>query len=94
METTISITGQINGNFKLLHAIGEGEGKTTHPFNNGFDIKFKSKKDAVKAIRDAYKSLIKDEPECKDRIGGIRTNKDRTTLAYDASRAKINSNTH
>lgn len=90
-KTTININGQLNGNFKLLSAIGGNHERTQF---NGFKIYFETKKEAAKAIRDAYNKLIQDEPESKNRIGGIGTNKTRTLLEYDASKAKINPDTH
>ena len=85
-HTAIYISGQISSNFKLLSAIGGRHERTEF---NGFKINFNSKKEAVKAIRNAYNKLIQDEPECKNKIGGIRTNKTRTELLYDASKAII-----
>ena len=88
MYTAISITGQISGNFTLLSAIGHGYKKKDTQFN-GFEVKFRTKKEAITAIREAYNSLVQDEPERKGKLSGIRVNKNRTELYYDASKAII-----
>ena len=87
MKTTIEISGQIGSNFKLLSKLNNGDYKKS--MFNGFFIHFNTKKEAVKFIKDAYNSLCEDEPEQKNRFGGVRVNKDRTTLYYDASKAVI-----
>lgn len=89
MTTTIRIEGQISGNITLHNAIITYEGQSRRIMFNGYEITFPSKKIAVAAIRAAYNSLVRDEPEMKGGIGGIRTNKGRTFLGYDASTAKI-----
>lgn len=87
-NTTIYISGQIHGNSHLLAKMsGYTDYKKT--MFNGYAVYFKTKMDAVKSIRDAYNSMIDDEPERKNRIGGIKVNKDRTELYYDASKAII-----
>jgi len=86
MKTKISITGQISGNTTLVNAIG---GEVKKGMFNSFIITFPTKGLAVKAIRQAYKYLKNEEPEFKH---GIKSNKERTFLSYDASQAKIVSN--
>lgn len=85
MKVAIFIDGQINGNFILADAIGGERRKIMY----GFKIPFNSKKEAVKAIRKAYNSLCNDEPQAKGKLGGIRANRNRTALYYDASKAVI-----
>jgi len=86
MKRTIEITGQISGNFTLARMIGC---EAKRGMFSSFTIPFATKKEAVKAIRDAYNSLVAEEPELKGCFGGIRVNKDRTELYYDASKAII-----
>lgn len=88
MKTSILITGQIGGNFALKSQIGGNYEESSLPFN-GFKLTFETKKEAVAAIRSAYNSLVNYEPEMKNRMSGIRVNKSRTELYYDASKAII-----
>lgn len=91
MKVTIYITGQINGNSHLATSIN-GAKEVTRTMFNGYALKFETKGEAVKAIREAYNSLCQDEPELKGRLGGIRVTKDRDVLYYDASKAIIETN--
>lgn len=88
MRTSIYISGQINGNFKLRNAIITAECEEKKGMFNAIELVFATKKTAKKALSAAYKSLIKDEPEMKGRFGGIRYAPG-NTLYYDASQAKI-----
>lgn len=88
MKATIYIKGQINGNSHLKCALNGYESSKDIMFN-GIALHYNTKKEAIKAIRDAYNTLIADEPQRKNKIGGIRVNKDRTQLYYDASQATI-----
>lgn len=87
MKTVIEISGQIGGNFTLLNRLSNGNFQKTN--FNGFLIEFSTKKDAINQIREAYNCLCREEPEQKNRLSGIRTNKSRTVLLYDASKAII-----
>ena len=86
MKSTIHVTGQINGNFTLARAIG---GERRDGMFNSFYLDFQTKGAAREAIRKAYMSLTQDEPEMRGRIGGVRSNRSRTELYYDASKAII-----
>ena len=83
MKTQIKITGQVKGNSHLRSSIlgNEIDEKRTQ---NGFLITFKSKKDAVKSLSEAWKYIKSEEPEFGDmsylRAWGIN---------YDASYARI-----
>jgi hypothetical protein len=90
MKVQIAITGQINGNFTLLSKLNNGNLKNGM-FNSKI-ISFDTKKEAKKAIKEAYKSLCSDEPGMKGNFGGIRKSQDNTSLYYDASKAEIVSN--
>lgn len=82
-QTTIYITGQINGNYTLNGAIEGGERDRTQ--FNGFKIVFPTKKEAVTAIRKAYNYLKSEHGQ----PSSLRVNTDRTSLNYDASKAEI-----
>jgi len=84
MKTYIFINGQTNGNFKLKTAINGGILKK---LGNNFYIQFKTKKEAKKALKEAFKTLKNDEIDFYN-DGGIYTYND--ALCYDASTAKIN----
>lgn len=88
MTTTIRITGQISGNHTLANKL-RGAIEEKREMFNSFILIYSSKKEAVKAIRNAYNELCNEEPEMKGRFGGIRVNADRTSLYYDASQAII-----
>ena len=90
MKVKIEITGQISGNFTLLRKLNNGNLK--NGMFNSKTISFDTKTEAKNAIKEAYKSLCKDEPEMKGNLGGIRKSKDNTSLYYDASKAVIISN--
>jgi len=82
-KTTIHISGAIFGNSHLATKLsGDIERKQTR--FNGYSLTFASKKEAVQSIREAFKSMCEEEPEMKNRLSGIRVNKDRTALYYDA----------
>ena len=89
MKSTITITGQISGNFTLRNALVGNSTTEEKTMFNGFRLHFDTKKAAINAIREAYNSLCKDEPEMKGRLSGISADKGRTYLRYDASNAKI-----
>jgi hypothetical protein len=89
MKVSITITGGINGNSHIMTQMAGYTNYARLNFNNGYIVHYDTKKEAVKSIRDAYNQLIQDEPERKNRLGGIRVNKDRTTLYYDATTATI-----
>lgn len=83
-QTTIYITGQINGNYTLNGAIEGGERSRTQ--FNGFKIVFPTKKEAVTAIRKAYNFLKSEQDgECSR----LSVSTGRTSLNYDASKAEI-----
>lgn len=85
MITSISITGQINGNNTLCRAIQTNNSITTRNQFYGYNITFKTKKEAKQALWNAYKFLKLQEPEFKP---GIQYSK-HGSLNYDASKAQI-----
>lgn len=84
MKTEIIITGQISGNFTLRSAIYYDE-CTSLPFS-GFCLKFKTKKDAKKALWEAFKLLRSDREDAKNSRLSYSKN---GSLRYDASRATL-----
>lgn len=89
MKVSITISGGINGNSTLYTQMSGYTDYARLNFNAGYIFYYNTKKEAVKSIREAYNKLISDEPELKNRFGGIKVNKDRTKLYYDASQAVI-----
>jgi len=87
MKTSISISGQIGGNHTLARACGTIDSEQKRTMFNGFEIKFKTKKEAVKALSQAYQFLKSEEPEYFKQ-GGI-SYKRGYGLWYDASKAII-----
>jgi hypothetical protein len=86
MKAFISITGQISGNRTLLNSIPSNGSQTTSLPFNGFKINFSTKKDAKKALWEAYKSLRSDKEDARKSL--LSYSKD-GFLNYDASTAKI-----
>jgi hypothetical protein len=86
MQTDILISGQISGNFRLLRALNNGNYSKGN--FNSFTIHFKTKGEAIKAIKAGYKSLKNEEPE----YSGISKSNCNTFLRYDASNAEIKTN--
>ena len=88
MRTSIFISGQINGNYTLKGAIcGFEEEKRT--MFNGFELKFKTKKEAKKSLWEAFKYLRQDK---QDANASMLSYSKYGVLSYDASKAKIVSN--
>jgi hypothetical protein len=89
MKAQITISGQINGNFKLKSAIA-CNGNYTNIISgmfNSFHINFDTVGEAKKALRKAWKQ-IKSENENIFWHDGL--SKDCTNLSYDASQARLN----
>lgn len=86
METAIFITGQISGNRTILNSIDAfGSAISNLPFY-GYKIEFGTKKEAKKALWEAYKTLRSDKEDAqKSRL----TYSKNGWLDYDASCAKI-----
>jgi len=85
MQTSIFIGGQISGNNRLANAIQTHDSVRMNAPFYGYEIMFRTKKEAKKAFWLAYKYLVREEPEFK---GAIKYSKD-GFLTYDASSAKI-----
>ena len=83
MKTVIRISGQIYGNSTLKLSIQTIDSEETKGMFSGFYIFFKTKKEAVKAMRIAYKNLKFEEPEFED------IELYNNILTYDASRATL-----
>lgn len=85
MKCSIIITGQISGNFTLKRAIG-GYFEEKRTMFNGFELFFKTKKEAKKELWEAYKFLRSDKTDAQNsRLSYSKYG----TLSYDASTAKI-----
>lgn len=84
MRTTILITGGINGNSHLKTAIQTSSSELRRRANGGYELAFKTKKEAKKALWEAYKKLRSEEPKLTHLryFAGY-------SLSYDASRAEI-----
>lgn len=83
MKTEIRISGQINGNFTLKGAISGAQDVRSTMFN-GFVLAFNTKKEAKKALWDAYKSIKREDPT-DAHLSYIPGN----FLTYDASKAVL-----
>lgn len=83
MKAQILIKGQIGGNFKILSKLSNYEIKRNGMFNS-FSLIYNSVGDAKKDLRNAIKSIKRDDdyPSIFDRI-----NKNATHLTYDSSEA-------
>jgi len=82
MKTYIEVTGQFAGNIKLSTAIQTFDSEMQKLPFNGYKITFKTKKEAKKALWDAYKWMkANDYNPLKYKKSG--------SLSYDASRATI-----
>jgi hypothetical protein len=85
MKTSIYISGQIAGNNHLVNACNAITSiKVQERMFYAKEIFFNTKKDAKKALWQAFRLLKQDEPDYK----GIRYYK-RGMLIYDASQAEI-----
>jgi hypothetical protein len=89
MKTTITISGQIGGNHKLLNALSNYDNYTKGQFY-GFDVKYASKLQAQKDLASAFKKFKDDEPTAS-RIVIYRDRGGRAyKVIYDASTMQIN----
>ena len=86
MTTSIFITGQISGNFKLLNAIYTYESEKRGIGFNNYQLIFKTKKEAKKALWDGFNYLKRNEP---DFVRHDDYSAKHGTISYDASRAEI-----
>ena len=86
METSIIITGQPMGNNTLRNACMTYECiEEKRDFFN-YELVFKTKKNAVKALSEAYQYLKSDKEDWEASIASYRRG---YSLSYDASRAQI-----
>lgn len=85
MKAKIEITGQISGNFRLRNAVITPDCEEYRGMFNSFILKFRTKKDAYKALWEGYKYLRREYPDPY-----LHYNK-KKSLSYDASIAKISS---
>ena len=83
MKTSISITGQMNGNFELLCAIKTYDCIEEKTGFGNFILHFNTKKEAKKALWDGYKYIRNDYTGTS-----LRYSKN-GELYFDASSAKI-----
>lgn len=88
MKTSITISGQINGNFKLRNAIVTADCQEKKGMFNSIILEFESKKAAIKALSGGYQYMCREMPEEKGGMSGIRYSRG-YALSYDASRAVI-----
>ena len=82
MRTVIEIKGQIQGNSTLRNAIVKAGSQDQRTNNGGYRIEFNTKKEARRALWDAYRKIRQDEP-------GEVSYSPGTILSYDASTARI-----
>lgn len=87
MKTLIIVTGQISGNHKLASLIYTANSELKKARFNGYNILFKTKGEAVRALSHAYQRLKEDEP-IFFKEGGIIYLRG-SSLTYDASNARI-----
>lgn len=83
MKTEIIITGQINGNYKLFNALNCCEAEHRAGMFNSHTLTFKTKKEAIKAMREGYWIMKRAD------LTGVKANRDRTLMYYDASKAEV-----
>lgn len=86
MKTSIIISGQISGNFKLRSAIVTAECEEVRGMHNSIYLNFKSKKAAVKALSEGFQYFCRHMPEEKGRMSGFRYSRG-SSLYWDASQA-------
>lgn len=86
MKTTIQISGQINGNYTLLNAIKTYDCKHTQGIFNSHLLEFKTKKEAIQAMKDGYKILKNQD------LTSLKKANKFEAIYYDASIAKILNN--
>jgi len=85
MQTTIYVSGQINGNFALRSALLSTDfEEVKETMFNGFAFRFRTKKQAEKALWQAYKQLRAQDEQADYHA--------KDTLYYDASKAYISVN--
>lgn len=88
MKCTIEITGQINGNHRLLNNLGMRSDEHKKGMFNSYTLFYNRVGDAKKDIRDAFMSMRMDEPDFY-KSGGISKSRDNSSIYYDASVAKV-----
>ncbi len=88
MKTTIEISGQIDGNYKLKAKLHNYLNENKGMFNR-FYLEYPSKKEAKNDLKNAFKSFCKEMPEEKNKRTGFYFNSDKTILYWDASKAEI-----
>jgi hypothetical protein len=91
MKTTIFISGQISGNHTLRNSLLTFNAEEERAMFNGFRIIFQTKKEAKKAMWEAFKELRAAEIDkygYNASMGGVRYSKF-GSLYYDASKAEI-----
>lgn len=86
METSIIITGQIGSKFKLRSACTTSDMIEEKKLHHGFELVFKSKKAAVKALSEGYQYLRSDQEDWNNAAGSYQRG---FILHYDAGTAKI-----
>lgn len=88
MYATITITGQVQGNFQILRKLRNYDTKEDGQFNS-FILKYKNMSVAQKDLYNAYKALKEEDPETSFlsiyRSPGNKPER----MQYDASCAKI-----
>jgi hypothetical protein len=88
MKTSIIISGQINGNFKLRSAIITADCEEKKGMFNSIILVFKSKQAATKALSQGYQAFCKEMPEEKGNMSGFRYSRG-SALYWDASKAVL-----
>lgn len=86
METSIIITGQIGSKFRLRSACTTSDMIEEKKLHHGFELVFKSKRDAIKALSEGYQYLRSDKEDWDNSAASYKRG---FVLHYDAGTAKI-----
>ncbi len=85
MNARIRITGQANGNFKIFRKLNQYKSKKEA--HQDIILDYANRTIAREDLTNAFNQLCSQEPELKNKVGGIFKAND--ILYYDASKAVI-----
>ena len=87
MKTSIQITGSgISSKTTLLGSIANRKSETKNLMFNNYEVVFPTKKEAIKALSDAYQTLSSDKEDWRASMGSYTRG---SSLSYDAGVASI-----
>ena len=87
MKTSIIITGSgLMSKFALRNACQTLDSELKNHLFNNFELIFKTKKEAVEGLSNAYQKLSSDKEDWEASCGGYRRG---SSLSYDAGNASI-----